>query len=224
MVIPIRLKTSNAYLIKGSKPVLVDTGSPHETPAIMKALEEHRIRPADLSLILHTHGHSDHCGNTCELKQLSRAPTAIHQADAHMLSRGINDPLIATSSMAKLIRPFVNRPFAGVEADIVIEREMDLDAYGIQGRIVFTPGHTSGSISIIVEDEAIVGDLMMGGYVGGMFCPGHPSYHYFADDIAGVRSSIRKILDYSPTRIYVGHGGPLKTRDVVQRFSGETES
>jgi glyoxylase-like metal-dependent hydrolase (beta-lactamase superfamily II) len=224
MIIPIRLKNSNAYLIKGSKPILVDTGSPDELPSILRVLEKHHVKPADLSLILHTHGHNDHCGNTYELKQLSQAAIAIHKADADMLSRGMNEPLIATSLMAKFIRPFVNKPFKGVDANILLEREMDLSIYGVQGRLVFTPGHTSGSISVIVEDEAIVGDIMMGGYLGGIVRPHHPGYHYFADNLAGVRASIEKVLAFSLTKIHVGHGGPLRIQDVAHRFSKEIVS
>jgi glyoxylase-like metal-dependent hydrolase (beta-lactamase superfamily II) len=50
---------------------------------------------------------------------------------------------------------------------------MDMKAFGVDGKVVCTPGHTAGSISVVLSTgEAIVGDLLM----GGMFRSGQPGY------------------------------------------------
>ena len=73
-IIPLRLKMSNAFLIKGEKQCLVDTGSSNELPAIIKAINEVDAKIQDLSIIIHTHAHYDHCGCAVHLKQSTAAP------------------------------------------------------------------------------------------------------------------------------------------------------
>ncbi len=220
MIVQIPLTISNAFLIKGARPILVDTGSPDEAGAILVALKREHVEVRDLALIVHTHGHSDHCGSTWELKQISRAPTAIHKSDADMLRRGRNNPVIPTNLTARVIRSLFSQTFRRLEPDILIANEMDLGPYGVNGRIIFSPGHTAGSISVVLENnEAIAGDLMMGGYLGGQFFPGLPGYPYFADDLNTLRASIKKLMGLSVSRVYVGHGGPLEPRAIIRRFS-----
>jgi glyoxylase-like metal-dependent hydrolase (beta-lactamase superfamily II) len=225
LVIRIKLASSNAYIVKGKRCLLVDTGSPGESTKIVEELRRNGIDVKELALILHTHGHSDHCGSTAELRRLTRTPTALHVADIHMMERGRNDPLIPTRPAGWLIRPFVDNSFEPVSPDLLLEGEPDLAEYGVAGRIVYTPGHTSGSVSLVTsEGQAIVGDLMMGGYMGGQFFPLLPDYHYFADDLGMVRTSIKKILDLSPKEILVGHGGSLHPEAVRERFRRDIES
>jgi glyoxylase-like metal-dependent hydrolase (beta-lactamase superfamily II) len=91
-----------------------------------------------------------------------------------------------------------------------IPDEMSLQAFGVDGKVLFTPGHTAGSISVLLSSgEAIVGDLLMGGWLGGMFRSGQPGYPYFADELGQIQSSVRKLLDLRATKFFVGHGGPL---------------
>lgn len=219
MITPIRLRLSNAYLVQGDRPILVDTGSPGDTPAILRALREHGVEPQDLALILHTHGHSDHCGSTADLRHLYPIPTAIHAADAHMLRAGRNDRLIPTSLSARLMRPLIKPTFPAVAADMLIEGELRLDPFGIAGGVIVTPGHTAGSVSVILDDgAAIVGDIMMGGALGGALFPGRPGYHYFAEDLRLVRASIKQLLSLALKVVYVGHGGPLRPEAIAKRF------
>lgn len=89
-VVKIGLKLSNAYLLIGERAVLVETGSPNETASIRRVLEKEQIALDNLSLILHTHGHSDYTGSTLELSRLSKAPTAVHAADNARLRSGRN--------------------------------------------------------------------------------------------------------------------------------------
>ena len=73
-VIPLRLKISNAFLIKGEKLALVDTGSPKDTSGLVGAITKAGIDIKGLSLIVHTHAHSDHCGSTAYLRQTTGGP------------------------------------------------------------------------------------------------------------------------------------------------------
>jgi glyoxylase-like metal-dependent hydrolase (beta-lactamase superfamily II) len=83
---------------------------------------------------------------------------------------GRNQATKPTSRRAKLLHWLVNDEFPPVRPDILLPDEMPLQAFGVDGKVVYTPGHTAGSISVLLSTgEAIVGDLLMGGWLGGLF-------------------------------------------------------
>lgn len=215
----IKLSKSNCYLVRGDKRILVDTGSPNESGRIIEALEKVRVSLSDISLILHTHGHADHCGSTTELLAICKIPTAIHIADGHMALKGISDPTINIRLMSKILKPFVSKPFPPFKADFLIDNNFDLKEFGVNGQIYSTPGHTNGSISITFDNKkAIIGDLLMGGYFGGMFFPHLPDYHYFETNPDNVNRSLEKMLLLDVFEYYVGHGGPLTKERIIKWF------
>jgi hydroxyacylglutathione hydrolase len=219
-VVQLRLGISNAFLLRGSRKVLVDVGSHRNSAALVQALRRANVDPGEISLVLHTHGHWDHCAASRASRLDMTAPVAIHTADAAMLRSGVNNRLVPTRLTARLIKPLVDRRFQGVEPDVFIEQEISLEEYGVDARVIFTPGHTAGSISVITGDgEAIVGDMMMGGHLGGVIFSHRPRYHYFAEDLNAVRSSIKKLMGHSLTKVYVGHGGPLDPSAVLDYFA-----
>jgi glyoxylase-like metal-dependent hydrolase (beta-lactamase superfamily II) len=217
-VIQIRLSISNAFLVLGDRPILIDTGSPKDGDKLLAALAKEGVQGSDLALILHTHGHSDHCGSTRQLKEATSTPTAIHPSDADALETGKNPTTEPTCLTARLFHWLVNPEFPSVQPDILIRDEMELGGFGIDGQVVHTPGHTTGSVSVILgSGEAIAGDILTGGWLGGMFRGGHPGYPYYADDLAQVRASVSKVLELGATKFYVGHGGPIDA-DRVRRW------
>ncbi len=214
-VIQIPLRISNAFLIKGERPLLIDTGSPKDAELLLRRLKKHDVEAANLSLILHTHGHEDHCGSTAGLKVFSSAPAAIHILDAFMSQQGRNGPVKPVSFMARILSPFVDQTFPPFKPDICITEEMSLREYGVDGRVIFTPGHTAGSISVVLgTGEAIVGDTLMGGFLGGAICRSRPGYPYVADNLDEIRKSVEKLLALSPSKVFVGHGGPLSPKQI----------
>jgi len=220
MVTTIRLSICNVFLIQGERPVLVDTGRPKDFPVIVKALRRHGVELNDLSLILHTHGHWDHCGSTAQLREHTSAHIAIHRADAPMMRQGHNGVLTPRNLTARVFKPIMDLSYTGTEPTHLIDGETDLAEYGVAAKALETPGHTSGSMSVLTSDgEIIVGDLLMGGFWGGRLLRGRPSLHYFAEDLDILKRSIRKVLDLAPKRIHTSHGGPLDPGRVV-RFLG----
>jgi hydroxyacylglutathione hydrolase len=211
----IKLSISNCYLVTGEKNILIDTGSPNEGQKIIKAIQKLGLQLSDISLILHTHGHSDHCGSTKELLNICKIPTAIHIADSEMVASGINTKIKYTKFISRFIWLFVDKPFTPFTADIKIENNFDLNTFGINGKVYHTKGHTKGSIAIEFDNgAAIIGDTLMGGYFGGLVLPHLPDFHYFADDLSEVKLAIQKILSFNSTTFYVGHGGPLSKKDI----------
>lgn len=213
----IRLSISTAYLIRHERPVLVDTGAPGDLPRLTAALAAAGVAPADLALVIHTHGHADHVGSSAALRPLTTAPFAIHVLDDFIARSGSNPPSEFTSMEARILLPFVNKPFSPVHCDLLVREEISLAPYGVAGRVIFTPGHTDGSISLWLENgDVIAGDALIGGALGGKLQGSRPKWPYTVTSRRQLLASVRRILAFNPRQIYVGHGGPLAPGDVAR--------
>jgi glyoxylase-like metal-dependent hydrolase (beta-lactamase superfamily II) len=94
--------------------------------------------------------------------------------------------------------------YPAVEPDIRLEMETNLEPYGIPGRIVHTPGHTPGSVTVVLDDgRAIVGDNVMG-------IPGKTHYPPFANDKSGVIRAWEQYLQWGVKAVYPAHGVKVK--------------
>ena len=220
-VIPVRSRFANSFIIQGQSAILIDTGLPGYEERILSRMEDKGIKWSDVSLIIITHCHHDHFGSAATLREKTGAPLAVHRADVEPLKTGINPVLhpigvkgTLMEGLSHLIKMPVTKP---VEADILIEGEMDLGKYGIAGRIIPTPGHTQGSISVFLEGGCVlVGDLIF----GGIFRKKAPDFPYFGYDKKEILDSIKKVLDLNPKIVYAGHGGPFTVDSVRRKFLG----
>lgn len=214
---------TNVFLIQGCAGcVLVDTGNPGKADRILERLVKRGVAPDDIRLILLTHGHTDHFGSAATLRERTGAPVAIHALDAEAVRQGIHQPgsLRPTGRLiASLLRIAALRNVAvpdhapAFEPDIVFEEEWRLDEYSIAGRVLPTPGHTPGSVSVLLDSgEAIVGDMVIGDFLRLLRRPGLP---IVAWDLERNWESVRQFLDLSPRIVYAGHGGPFGTEDLA---------
>jgi hydroxyacylglutathione hydrolase len=219
-VVPLPLSISNAYLLLGERPVLVDAGRPGEEEKLVDSLHQHGIAPSDLSLVVLTHGHTDHAGSVNAVSGAG-APIAIGADDAGLLERGVNERLPITGFPGRILRPVITRmTFAGASPQVLIRKPLRLDPYGIGATMVPVPGHTAGSCVVLLDDgDAIVGDLVRGGFAFARIRPRRPVRHFFAEDVAGVRRGLDLVLEHDPRDLYVGHGGPnVSAADVRRRL------
>jgi glyoxylase-like metal-dependent hydrolase (beta-lactamase superfamily II) len=208
---------SNAYLLRGSKAVLVDTGIPGAGPKIQAVLADLGVGPDDVSAIVVTHGHIDHFGSAVYLKRVLEAPTVAHQddIDAYSAGRAIVAFMRPTGVFGWLFAkvPLVRAGTDPFVPDIVVDSSMSLREFSVDARILLTPGHTPGSISVLTESgELIAGDLIAGPLLGVIHqWPANPPFHYDRDlNLA----SLDAVLALDPTVVYVGHGGPLNPSRV----------
>lgn len=219
LITPIRLSLSNAFLVRGERPVLVDAGSPGEERKIARAIAAAGVELSDISLILLTHAHRDHAGSAKALRELTGAPIALHPAEDRMLERGHMGKLTPVRPRHALWEPFLNRPFPGCRPDIALHDGQQLNEWGLDATVVETPGHSSGSVSVVLPfDDALAGDLLIGGFLGGLVEPNRPRVPYFAEDLPQLYESVAKLCGRAAGRWYLGHGGPIDSSQIAPRI------
>jgi glyoxylase-like metal-dependent hydrolase (beta-lactamase superfamily II) len=159
--------------------VLVDTGTPGSREAIGRALVNVGATWANVTDIVLSHKHFDHVGGLAEVsEQASRATIWAGAQDA---------PEISTID-GRVVQ-------AVTEGDRVGEL-----------RVVHTPGHTAGHISLLHEAASLlfIGDLV--GSVDGVPTFGPAA---FTADPESSRGSLRRMVDLAPERILFSHGGEI---------------
>ncbi|MDI2128394.1 MBL fold metallo-hydrolase [Yinghuangia seranimata] len=201
----------NAYLLLGRRPVVVDAGTPGSGKRIHDQITAHGVDPADVSLIVITHGHIDHFGSAAELHRLTGAPVAGHVADLGPYRSGrVREPYLPTGPMGRLMdrNPKLHAQAEPFEPDVLIRGETGLEDFGLAARIMPTPGHTAGSVSVLTDDgDLVAGDLIANSFMG--LIPGRPANPPFHDDPRQNLASLRTMLALNPTALHVGHGTAL---------------
>jgi hydroxyacylglutathione hydrolase len=217
----IHMLASNAYVVaNGKQAILIDAGMKKRGKKIIAALERMKIVPRDIQLIILTHTHYDHCGSLKALQEITKAKILVHKAEAACLEQGFCELPKGTmwfskimSAIGRALNKRVGR-YAPVSPDITIAERFDLQAFGIDGYILPTPGHTAGSVSVIIEGKhAIVGDTLFNIFRHSVF----PAY---ANDQEALLRSWKALLEIGCEHFYPGHGKPF-TRERLQKTYAE---
>lgn len=208
-------KHHNAYLIPGAKHVLVDPGPPGTAGELLEQLSRHRVSLGDIGLIVITHGHPDQFGSAAQFKEWTQAQLAVHELDAEYVSFGTVPTIKPVSRMGTLFKSMLAIKPPAVEPDIMLHEGERLGRYAGKGSVLQTPGHTAGSISIMLPDGmCIIGDLVMRGVRAGT-----PSMPWFAEDISEVRNSLQKVVSAGARTLLATHGGPFQVEELARRFT-----
>lgn len=107
------------------------------------------IGNSDLEYILLTHGHFDHIGGVSEISERFNAKVVISSIDAPMLSS-------SKLSLAAFCGAVHNNSYA----DITVEDNDVIELGNSEIYVISTPGHTSGSVCYMCDDNLFTGDTM----------------------------------------------------------------
>ena len=217
-VIPIQTGMSQAFLlIQDSIFGLVDSGNRNTERKIVKAITSRGLKMENLQFIFLTHTHYDHAGNVAVLKKMSSAKIIVHQSEADYLRKGFHPIPNGTNPAFKFIvflgRKFTHKAYSSFKAvvpDKLFKDRFDLQEFGIDAKILHTPGHTLGSSILVTDRKAFVGDTVFN--VMGF------NYPTFANDEAVLQKSWQKLLALDVDFYYPAHGKRIKKAEFVEAF------
>lgn len=150
---------TNCYLVYDDQSLecaVVDPGAePHR---IIRAVLELKLEPV---ILVNTHGHIDHIGANKDIKEKFEIPFWIHDSDKAMLNN------ILQSELGLFLGARESPPPDGFLKD---GKELTIGT-GIL-KILHTPGHSPGSVSLLGDGFVLSGDSLFYGGVGRTDLPG----------------------------------------------------
>ncbi len=182
---------TNCYLVYCGETrdcAIIDPGA--EAERIFPMIYELGLEP---SILLNTHGHLDHIGANRDIKDKFGIPLCIHELDKPLLQSNLQ------SEMSFFLGAKESPP-----PDRLLEDEEAITIGKSRLRVVYTPGHTPGSISFLGDGFLFSGDTLFNGGVGRTDLPGGSTKE--------LEKSIRtRILILPPETIVLPGHGPWTT-------------
>lgn len=190
---------SNCFIFgcaKTKEAVVIDPGD--DADRILLSLADSSLK---VKYIINTHGHFDHVSANGKMKDATSADILIHPLDAAMLGN------LST-----------NAAFFGISVensppcDQTIEEDDSVSFGNITLKVIHTPGHTPGGISLYTDGIVFVGDTLFAGSIGRTDFPGGD----FNTLISSIKTKLFKMDD--KIRVFSGHG-PETSIGKEKRFN-----
>jgi hydroxyacylglutathione hydrolase len=136
-----------------------------------------------VAAVLITHGHADHVNALGAVLRETNAPLYVHPDDGDRTGVLVYEPL---------------------------DDGQELQLAGETLLVLHTPGHSPGSVTFVIGEDQIVGDLVLPGSVGRTDIPG--------SSWEEIEVSLRKVMPYwrEDTRLYAGHGPVLSAMEEMR--------
>jgi len=209
----------NAYLVAaGEHHLLVDTGMKSSLRRLEQTINGLLPEKRTLDFLVLTHTHYDHCQSAAKIQEKENCRVVVGKAESQYGQKGFAPLPRGTSVLPRMLTGIGNLMgkkmfgYAPFEPDMEIEDDYDLMG-GLAGvRLITTPGHSAGSVSLVVDDEvALVGDAAFGIFRNTIFPP-------FADNITQLVQSWKKLLDTPCHTFLPGHGGPINRKMLEKEY------
>ncbi len=191
---------TNTYFIKDTSKntLIVD---PADGEEIIRYIEKEELIPR---MIVNTHGHYDHISGNLTLKNRYDIPICSGLKDFDFFQ----NPDLNLSY-------FIGKNYISPEPDITFDEKESFDFSGEKINIIWTPGHTPGSITLIFDDIIVSGDLLFKDGVG--------RTDLIGGDPVKLIGSLKKIFTNVPSShtILPGHGfyGKAKYfKEILKEF------
>lgn len=186
VTVPLGMLQANCFLVfdeKSHDGLIIDPGG--DVAPLVAEITRHNVQ---ICAILNTHGHFDHVAGNAELVSYA-APYGIHPDDRKLLLNGGGAQWFGMP-----INPSPEPSWDLIEGQL-------FSAGSLHFEILHTPGHTPGSVCILVPQENALfsGDLLFAGNIGRTDLPGGNAY--------AMRTSLKRLRDVAHALdVYPGHG------------------
>jgi glyoxylase-like metal-dependent hydrolase (beta-lactamase superfamily II) len=240
-IIPLKLSVTNCFLVKaGDRYVLIDTGYEEDWDLFCKRMKEVNVEVSQISHIILTHHHDDHCGL---LHNILRENNSIRVVMSYLckdlIMKGENDQTHGGGLLNKRVAFLIHRkqfyvsmilrkkidkaknlkfpPYKQRDCDILVSGQTKLVDIGIplDGKIIETPGHTVDSVSILFDD----GDCLMGDAAANMLkFVGTKNCVIFICDMDTYYKSWEKVISAGACRIFPAHGKPFPVNKLKENL------
>ncbi len=215
-VITVRRAFANVHFVRqGDAAILVDAGFDEEADGTLEMLEREGADLGAVGAVVITHGHHDHAGGGAAIRDALGVPLIGGAGDVGMFRTGaLEGTLCPTDGIAeRRLEASTEGTFTPFEPDVLVDGELDLAAYGMNGRVVSLPGHTEGSLVVVAGEAVLVGDLLRGSVTGRK-----AHTHFYMCDLEDNAGDVSALLDDiapAATTVFPGHFGPLR-REAVE--------
>lgn len=207
--------------------IMIDTGYEHSMKNVEKRANKQGIAFSEIKYIFLTHAHDDHAGFLNEL--LSKYPelkVIISHLAMPTLLRGQNSFVGGCSSLSALIFckfmrivghgnhlfPAIDKKYINRFIEITPQNLTELENI-LQGKILFTPGHTCDSISLKLGDIIFCGDAAMNGI------PSLRKITIWIEDKNAFQNSWNILIDEKANWIYPAHGKPFRPDNLKKNIN-----
>ncbi len=177
----------NCFILADEKTkdaVVIDPGD--DAADILKIIKGKDFK---VRYIVNTHGHFDHVGANKAVRDATGAKILMHEADAPLLADAVDQAIVFGMRVTNPPRP---DRFVG-DGDVITAGEVSL-------KVLHTPGHSPGGISLLEQGMVFTGDALFAGSIGRTDFPD-------GDLMTLIRGIKKKLLTLpDDTRVFAGHG------------------